>query len=242
VDKLPGLVDRVAPIAAALDRALGAPVQARFVIERGVPWLVSVHPARLSPDALARTLVRRVGDGRLTREAAIASLTPDTLEAAGKFELETDGSTEIARGLAASPGAASGRIATSAAGVTGATDGDPRVIVVDDAAPEDAAGIRAASAIVATSGGLTADAAIAARALRKPCVVSAPIRIGPGELSIGDWITVDGTTGAIHRGRLPVRWRPSTPEAAAILGWLEPRDGESPAQSLAKTRQALRGA
>ncbi len=231
------LADRIATQVRAIDAEHGHPVRVRFDVVDDAEALVSVEPLALSPAALVRTLVERVRHARLARDLALARITPLELESSGMFVLEHAALAPYARGLAASPGAAAGRLALPADFDTAA--GDARVLVIDDAAPEDAIAIRAAAAIIATSGGLTADAAIAARALRKPCVVSAPVRLGDrNQPARGDWVTVDGSTGEIHVGALPTRWAPSTPFAAELVSWLDPGPAERPADALIRWRNA----
>lgn len=235
--RAPELATRIATRVRALDAEHGAPIRARFEIADDQESLATCEPAALAPAALVRVLVERVDDGRMTRAQAIARITPTELEAAGTFVIEGDVPTAIARGLAASPGAAAGRLSLPADFAHASSD--PRIVVVDDAAPEDAMAIRAAVAIVATSGGLTADAAIAARALRKPCVVSAPIRLGDrAGPSRGDWVTVDGTRGEIFAGRVPTRWTPSGRFAAEFVRWLACGPDERPGDALLGAKNA----
>lgn len=108
----------------------------------------------------------------------------------------------LARGIGASPGRARGPLALAPERVR---EGD--VFVCVEGAQEDAAAIRAAAAVVATRGGVTGDAAVMARALRKPCVVACPgvtldraaraLRFGERELREGDVLEVDGATGEV---------------------------------------------
>lgn len=228
---------RVQATLRALDAEHGGPVRAWLELGADTETVTRVEPAELSPLALARVLVERVEDGRLTRAEAFERITPAQLESTGTFTLALETPPPpLARGLAASPGAAAGRLALP----DDAGAEPPHVLVIDDASPEDAPAIRAAAAIVATSGGLTADAAIAARALRKPCVVSAPLALGAtAATALGAWVTVDGSSGAIYPGALPTRWTASSPFAATLRTWLGPDPLEPPAAALLRARAAL---
>lgn len=222
----------------AFDRQHDAPVETVFRLVAGNATLVRVTLATLWPAAHARMLVERVQASRITRAAAIARITPAELAACGALVLDATSQRPIAQGLAASPGTAVGRLALPV-DVESATDSDPRVLVIDDATPEDAVAIRAAVAILATSGGLTADAAIAARALRKPCVVSTPLRLAdPGGPARGDWVTVDGSAGEVYSGALPTTWTPSSPFAAELITWLQPAASETPMEALLRAQKA----
>ena len=235
----PALAHRVAQKLRELDTADRWPLVACFEVRDDVELLARVEPAPLSPSALVRVLVERVRDGRLTREDALTRVTLDALAATTSRALVAPtAAPPIARGLAASPGVAAGRLATPEDFARACAD--PRVVIVDDAAPEDAMAIRACVAIIATSGGLTADAAIAARALRKPCVVSTPLRPGDRDHPArGDWITVDGTSGAVYIGVLDTHWAPATTFAAELIAWLAPRDGEAPGDALLRAQRAI---
>lgn len=239
--RAPELADRLAARIAELDRAQGRPVRARIEIDARGERVEAVEVASLAPSALARVIAERCATARLERETALAWITRADAEGMGTFVLAAPPPAAHARGLAASPGCASGRLALPD-DVLAAKDGEPRVVVVDDASPEDAAALRAAVAIIATSGGLTADAAIAARALRKPCVVSAPLRLGaPGGPARGDWVTVDGGRGEVHLGTLATTWTPATPHVAEIAGWLRLVPGESLAAALERRKNSAQG-
>ncbi len=241
--RAPELAARIAEQVRALDREHGGPIRARFELDAGRETLTEVEAAPLAPLARVRVLVERVRGGRLTRAEAIARLDPADLEATGVHAIRTPAPAPFARGLPASAGAAAGRLSLPE-DLTGAPGDDPRVLVIDDASPEDARALRLAVAIVATSGGLTADAAIAARALRKPCVVSAGIRLGDrAESARGAWVTVDGGGGGIHPGRLDMIWQACSPFARELVEWLSPSPGEAPGTALARARgtQALGG-
>jgi len=232
------LADDVTATLRALDAERGWPVTARFDVASGRATLAHAEPAVLSPVALVRVLATRVADGRLARDAALHRLTAEALASDGTFVIASTPPAPIARGLAASPGVAAGRLATP--DDFRHASPDPRIVIVDDAAPEDAMAIRAAAAVIATSGGLTADAAIAARALRKPCVVSAPVRLGDRDQPArGDWVTVDGASGSVYIGALPTRWSPTSSYAAAILDWIRPHGAETLAQALDRARNPV---
>lgn len=238
--RAPELAARIATRLRELDARHGEPVRASFSIDDDTETLGEVRPAHadLGPLALVRVLVERTRDGRMLRDAALARLDGAVLDATGNFVLAEPPPAALARGLGASPGVASGRLALPE-DVVAATDDEPRVLVIDDASPEDASALRRAAAIVATSGGLTADAAIAARALRKPCVVSAGIQLGDRDESArGAWVTVDGGSGQIHAGRLRTTWRAASPYAEELLHWLSAQVGEPPSAAYARWNQA----
>jgi pyruvate,orthophosphate dikinase len=206
------LIDALEATARELDAAAPHPISIHWVIDDGVARLVETVPQALGPAAHVRAIVERVASGRLLRDAALFAVLPDQLEAAGVLSLAADSTTLVARGLAASPGAAVGPLAFHPSEVRAGS-----IWVVDDLAAEDAPLLTTAAGVVATTGGLTSDAAIMARALRKPCVVSTPIR--SEDHAAGGVVSLDGGTGELHRGALSVRWRASHAHAETFLSW-----------------------
>jgi pyruvate,orthophosphate dikinase len=198
--------------ASALDAASPHPLSIEWVIDASGPTRVQVAPQSLAPAAHVRAVVERVEAGRITRVEALVAVRPDQLEAAGVLSLAADATTLLARGLAASAGAAVGPLAMAASEVRVGS-----IWVVADLAAEDAPLLTMAAGVVATAGGLTSDAAIMARALRKPCAVSTPIR--SEDHGAGDIVSLDGGTGEVHRGALAVRWSAAHPHAETLLAW-----------------------
>lgn len=229
------LIEMVETATRDLDARGTLPVSADWAIEHGAAHLVRSVSQSLSPAAHVRAIVERAEAGRVERSAALLAVLPEQLEAAGIFSLGASAATLVARGLAASPGVAVGPLALDATDVRAGS-----IWVVDDLAAEDAPLLTQAAGVVATTGGLTSDAAIMARALRKPCAVSTPIRTedhGEGEV-----VSLDGGTGEVHRGALVVRWVPAHSHAERLLAWAIERGGRdgSPGDILRRAREESR--
>ncbi len=138
--------------------------------------------------------------------------------------------TILTTGLPASPGAASGRIVTSAEAAVDAADGGLDVILVrTETTPDDVLGMQSARGILTARGGLVSHAAVVARGWGIPAVVGAGdvvvveggIRIGDDFHAEGTEISIDGRTGNVMKGAVVASTRPAPPELATLLGWAD---------------------
>lgn len=235
--RLPAVYAELAELLGAIERRLEGIVEFEFAIEAGRLAILQVREATLSPRAEMRTLVDRVEEGAISRERALLELRLESVVKVGRVELadRAEGSSGalLGRGLAASPGAATGVVVLEPdEACERAARGEAVVLVRSDANPEDAPAIRAAVAVVTASGGLTSHAAVMSRALGRPCVVSVsnlsiqghelrveggasgPMRVGQGEV-----VTVDGTLGRLFRGALPVRVHVDDDAPRILAAW-----------------------
>ena len=142
----------------------------------------------------------------------------------------------LGRGLAAGPGAATGRIAFSAERAVAMAKSEPVILVRIETSPEDIAGMHSAAGILTTRGGLTSHAAVVARGMGRPCIVVAgllKVDYGKGELRSeghepleeGDWVSIDGTSGEVIGGKLPTR--PSEVVQVLLEGSMKAEDSET---------------
>lgn len=232
--RLPEVATRLTAALAELERAFRDVQDVEFTVERGELWFLQTRSAKRTPRAALTIAVDHVAEGLITPTEALARLDGIDEAALDETRFADDGATPIAIGVAASPGAAVGRIACdSEAAVRLAAAGDPVVLVRPDTSTADIAGFAAAQAIVTATGGRTAHAAVVARQMGRPAVVGcAGLMVDPaektvgwhdatgdGRLAEGEWISVDGASGAIFAGRRTIeRTRPD--EAIAIWhGW-----------------------
>jgi pyruvate, orthophosphate dikinase len=222
-----------------------------FTVEEGKLWLLQTRAGAPSAEAAVRIAVDMVDEGMIDPDEAIRRVTPDQMERLLRPRLEDNaGSAAFARGLAASPGIATGVVSMSAEDAERRhAAGESVVLVRQDTSTNDVRGIQASVAVLTAQGGLTCHAAIVARALGKPCVVgAAELRVDyqQGEFSArgktlcaGDLITVDGTTGTVMEGA------PPTIEPSRVLGlkrlleWVDERvEGEAPTEIVERLQAA----
>lgn len=203
-----------APWAQALQdtvRQAGQPVRVDFVVERGRLWVLEVRPAPLSGTALLRSLSAR----RPNLDDVLATVRDADVVAALAPSARVDGLAVAATGLGVSPGAVGGVVVRTAAdAVAMAAAGGTPVLVLPESRPEDLPGLLAAVAVVTARGGRTSHAAVVARGLGKPCVTALHEPIDT-VLREGDDVTVDGSTGVVHRGR-----RDGVEPAGVDVEWL----------------------
>ncbi len=200
-----------------------------FTIESGTLWLLQSRIGKRSPQAALRIAIdmAEADDFPLTRRQAVervAALLADPPRASAPAQVDAEPMTT---GLPASPGMASGEIATSAdAAVAVADAGRPVVLVRSETSPDDVQGMARAAALLTAKGGLASHAAVVARGWGIPAVVGASevslqadgIRIGARQLVSGTSVTVDGSTGHVYEGALPGSSAVSA-EAETLLAW-----------------------
>ena len=210
--------------------------EVEFTVEHGVLWVLETREARRSPAAMVQVAVDLVAEGVLTREEAIIRTDPSRLELLLRPVIHPDAQRRvIARGVDASPGAATGRVVfQSQECIEFAERGEPTILVRLDTTTGDIQGMSVAAGILAARGGQTSHAAVAARGMGKPCVVGASdVQVDLGRqlfyagdtvVRRGDWITIDGATGEVMEGKVQML-APDADEGAMheLLGWADER-------------------
>jgi pyruvate,orthophosphate dikinase len=220
-----------------------------FTIEQGKLWMLQTRVGKRTGKAALRMAVDMTRDARigLTRAEAVSRITEDHLAAVLHPQFAGSGHTVIARGLAASPGAAVGRVYfTADEAEAAAKAGEPVVLVRNETSPEDVHGMLAAQGVLTARGGLVSHAAVVARGWGKPAVVGAEsLRIsrrsftaGGVTVNEGDWLSVDGSTGDVVAGQVPLTAAQPPPELETVLEWAdEIREGELGVRANADTAE-----
>ncbi|MGY1815322.1 putative PEP-binding protein [Blastococcus sp. SYSU D00820] len=217
-----------------LETHLQAAAQVTYELRDGELALLSAcpapHPNRNALLKLACDLVERRG---LPATAGLALVSPRLVEEVLHPRLTLTGDEHpFVTGLAASPGAATGRITLSADRVLQwAAEGVPTVFVTTETSPADVPALMAAEGVVTTHGGLASHAAVVARGAGRPAVCgvagltidrAAGLVTGPaGTLAEGDLVSMDGQSGAVYAGSLPVQAPEPPPQLHSVLGWAD---------------------
>jgi pyruvate,orthophosphate dikinase len=205
-----------------LEDHFGDMLDVEFTIEHGRLYMLQTRTGKRTGPAAVRIAVDMVREGRIGKEKALARVEPEQLAQmlAPVFdlkekELAVAGGRLLARGLGAGPGAASGRIATSAVRAAEMAAGGPVLLVREETSPDDIVGMHAAVGILTSRGGMTSHAAVVARGMGKPCIVGAgalavdseagEVRVGSKVFREGDELSIDGTTGEVLSGALAAR-------------------------------------
>ena len=193
-----------------------------FTVERGKLWMLQTRVGKRTAAAAFRIATQLLGEKLITRDEALGRVTGDQLTQLmfPQFDAKADKDL-IARGMAASPGAAVGKIAfNNAQAIEAASKGVKTVLVRRETNPDDLPGMVAAEGVLTARGGKTSHAAVVARGMGKTCVCGAEaleIDSEAGTVTIGDLvltgedvIAIDGQTGEIFRGEVPVTDSPVT--------------------------------
>lgn len=204
-----------------------------FTIEKGTLYCLQTRNGKMNASALVRTSVEMVNEGLIDRKAALLRIQPDMLEQLLFPRLDPKAkATPITKGLPASPGVAVGIAVFDAdrAEKRGRT-GERVILVREETKPEDIHGFFASQGILTSRGGKTSHAAVVARGMGKPCVSGAEgihvdvrmrhARAGDNEFTEGTLITIDGTTGAVYLGEVPMIEAEFSKELATLLSWAD---------------------
>ena len=203
-----------------------------FTFEEGKLFLLQTRSAKRSALAAVQNAVDMAEEGLITRREAIERVNPSSIGEilSPQLDLSAD-PLELTRGTPASPGAAAGRIALSAnCAVSMAHSGEHVVLVTEETSADDIHGMAVSAGFLTARGGATSHAAVVARGMGKCCITGArnlhldekaqTVRIGEKTFRCGDWITLEGSTGRVFAGRLPVRSASEThPALDQLLSW-----------------------
>jgi pyruvate,orthophosphate dikinase len=204
-----------------------------FTVQQKKLWMLQTRTGKRTAEAALKIAVSLVAEGLISREEAVGRIEPQSLEQLLHPRLDPKAKTAVlARGLPASPGAASGKIAFSAeAAEAMAAKGESVILVRVETSPEDIHGMHAAAGILTTRGGMTSHAAVVARGMGRPCVAGAgEIRIdyAAGTMTAanrvmhaGEIITIDGATGEVMAGAVPTVQPELSGDFATLMGWAD---------------------
>jgi pyruvate, orthophosphate dikinase len=201
-----------------------------FTVEDEQLYLLQTRSAKRTAPAALKAAVTMVDEGLITREEAVARIDPAQLDQLLHPMIDPKASLEVAaKGLNASPGAASGGIVFDADTAVERAKSGPVILVSWETTPDDIHGMIAAEGILTVHGGMTSHAAVVARGMGKPCVASAEeltlgegtATIGGHELHEGDVITIDGGTGRVFIGAVPLVPPQINDDFETILHWAD---------------------
>jgi pyruvate,orthophosphate dikinase len=207
-----------------------------FTVQNGELFLLQTRSAKRSALAMLRCAVEMAEEGLISRGEALERVAPTDIDEvlARQLDLSDDGLKPIAKGLAASPGSAVGQLvltADRAVELAGKHKESPIILVRQETTADDIHGMDAAVGFLTAHGGATSHAAVVARGMGKCCITGASgifadegagvLRIGEYLLKEGDWLSLDGSTGRVFLGQLPLRGSESSdnPHLTKLLSW-----------------------
>jgi pyruvate,orthophosphate dikinase len=204
-----------------------------FTVQEGRLFMLQTRSGKRTTEAALKIAVDMVREGRIDRRTALTRIDATSLDQLLHPTLdETAPATCVATGLAASPGAATGEIAFTADEAEKlAADGRDVILVRAETSPEDIHGMHAAKGVLTARGGMTSHAAVVARGMGRPCVSGAGalkidakngiLSAGQQTFKRGDIITIDGSTGRVFEGRVPMRHPEMTGDFGALMEWAD---------------------
>ncbi|PRO66294.1 pyruvate, phosphate dikinase [Alkalicoccus urumqiensis] len=204
-----------------------------FTIEDGTLYILQTRNGKRTSQAALQIAVDMVEEGVLTKEEALLRVDADQLHQLLHRRISGDNNLQaLAKGLPASPGAASGRMVFSADEAESWAEAGEKVILVrPETTPDDIHGIISAEAVLTTRGGMTSHAAVVARGMGKTCICgceAADVDIKAETMTIdgtmlkkGDVLTLDGGTGEVFSGSLQMEEPEMSPTFQLLLGWAD---------------------
>jgi pyruvate,orthophosphate dikinase len=236
---MPHVYDQLREITTRLEKHYKDIQDFEFTIQDGKLYMLQTRVGKRTGLAAVRIAIQMVDEGLITKEEAIFRVEPNQLydflvprldEKSTKVEV-------LATGLPASPGAAVGQIVFTADEAVKMAGHDtakkPVILVRAETTPEDIHGMEVAKGILTSRGGMTSHAAVVTRGMGKCCVAGAgdidvdekarEMRVKGQVFKAGDWISLDGTTGRVIKGKLnTLDPSPDDPELLKFMNWADP--------------------
>jgi pyruvate, orthophosphate dikinase len=232
-ERFPACHEELLEVLDGLERRYRDMCDVEFTIEDGRLWILQTRVGKRTAEAAVRMAVEMAEEGLIDAKEAVVRVRPDQVEKIlhPRFDPDAD-YTPLARGLAASPGAATGVVVfTADEAEERAAEGEKVILVRPETSPDDLHGIVAAQGVLTSHGGLVSHAAVVARGIGKPAVCGASairidVRAGAFEVDgsvvrDGDVISLDGTTGEVVVGEVPVVAPTRSEQLETLLGWAD---------------------
>lgn len=204
-----------------------------FTIEKNKLWMLQTRTGKRTAQAAVKVATDLVKEGLINEKEALMRITPEQIEQLLHHRIDPKAKVEVvAKGLNASPGAATGKIIFDAdRAEKKAHQGEKVILVRPETNPDDVHGMLAAQGILTARGGMTSHAAVVARGLGKPCVAGCEsiridlhkrvFKVGKYTFKEGELISLNGTTGEVIKGKVSLIEPKVTPEFAKILSFAD---------------------
>ncbi len=231
--RLPEAYEQLLETMARLEQHYRDMQDIEFTVEEGHLYLLQTRSAKRTAAAALKAAVDMTAEGLISREEAISRIDPDQLDQLLHPMLDPKAKFEVAaRGLNASPGAASGKIVLDAdTAVQRGKGGEAVILVRWETTPDDIHGLIQSKGVLTAHGGMTSHAAVVARGMGKPCVAGCEgleidvatktVTLGGHTLHEGDVITIDGGTGRVIIGEVRLVPPAINEDFETVLGWAD---------------------
>ncbi|MGD0443496.1 MAG: pyruvate, phosphate dikinase [Edaphobacter sp.] len=231
--KMPAVYDELMLLVERLEQHYREVQDFEFTVEDGKLFLLQTRAAKLLAQASVNAAVDMAGEGLITREEALGRVKTSSLVEvlSPQLDLSAGEPVVLTSGLPASPGATVGVIALSSGrAVELAKRGEAVILLTEETTANDIHGMAVSAGFLTARGGATSHAAVVARGMGKCCITGAKeisfntkagtVRIGDKVFSEGDWLSLEGSTGRVFEGRLPMRPAGDDhPELDRLLAW-----------------------
>ena len=230
---MPKVFGELCAIRDRLENHYGDMQDMEFTVQKDKLWMLQTRAGKRTAQAALKIAIDMAREGIIDQNTAIRRVEPGQLDQLLHPTLDPKAPRNvILRGLPASPGAASGKIAfTADEAEERAQKGEKVILVRLETSPEDISGMHAAQGILTARGGMTSHAAVVARGMGRPCVAGAgqlnideqsrTARIGELVLGEGEIITLDGASGEVMRGEVPTIQPELTGDFGTLMEWVD---------------------
>jgi len=232
-EKMPHVYAQLEEINKKLEAAYRDMLDIEFTVQQGKLYMLQCRVGKRTAMAAVRIAVEMAQEGLIDRQTAVLRVAPEQIDQLLHPTIDPNAKVEpVAKGLPASPGAAVGQLAFFADDAERMADEGKKVVLIRaETSPEDIGGMYKAQGILTSRGGMTSHAAVVARGMGKPCVVGCGaldidekrkvVRVNGKELREGDWVTIDGSTGNVYIGQVPLVQPELSGYFATLLEWAD---------------------
>jgi len=232
-DEMPGVFEQFVKTAQLLERHYKNMQDIEFTVERGTLFMLQTRNGKRTAPAAVKIAYDMVQEGLVTKQEAIMMVEPAQLDQLLHRQIDSSAKLDvIARGLPASPGAASGTVVFDADEAERLGKKGRKVLLVrTETTPDDIHGMVAAQGILTSRGGMTSHAAVVARGMGKPCICGCEalkinyaqkeVHVADKVIREGDMLSIDGSTGQVILGIVPMKEPELSREFLAFLGWAD---------------------
>jgi pyruvate,orthophosphate dikinase len=234
-EQMPKVYKQLTDIRQSLEKHYKEMQDIEFTVQEGTLYMLQTRTGKRTGTAAVRIAVEMARDGLIDETTAVKRVNPDSLNHLLLPQLDPKAKVKaVAQGIAASPGAASGKVVLSAEAAVAFVEkhpNEPIMLVRKETSPEDVEGMHLAKGILTCTGGKASHAAVVARGWGKPCVVGCDaikiddakqtITIAGQTVKAGDFVTINGTTGDVMIGKVPTVAPSMTGDFATLMGWAD---------------------
>jgi pyruvate,orthophosphate dikinase len=234
-EEMPKVYEQLVGIRQTLEKHYKEMQDIEFTVQEGTLYMLQTRSGKRTGTAAVRIAVEMVKEGLIDETTAVRRVNPDSLNHLLLPQLDPKAKEKpVAQGIAASPGAASGKVLLSAEAVVEHYEkfpNDPILLVRKETSPEDVAGMHLAKGILTSTGGKASHAAVVARGWGKPCVVGCEaikineaagwITVAGQTVKVGEYVTINGTTGDVIVGKVPTVAPTMTGDFATLMTWAD---------------------